>query len=104
MENRRTFIIKVVDQIAKIYKRKHSEEGLEFDRESFNWLEDYNLIGLDPLTDLKEVNIPLKEGVVIEEDEPQMDEEGNEIPRPPKAINPDNYNLGIEDIGVYVKR
>lgn len=45
-----------------------------------------------------------KEGIPDEPEEPEQDEEGNPIERPPKPINPDDYELGLEDVAAIVKR
>ena len=81
-------------------------DGADFDEEGFNWIENYNLIGLDPRFDLKELKIPKKAGLPEDvEEEPVIDEEtGQPKPVVKKPINPDDYDLGLEDVNVYIKR
>lgn len=94
---------------------KMAEKGepgiVPYDSSSYTWIEDFNLIGLDPRLDLDIIKIPRK--VISEPDEAEdnqtaddkpedevqsehQNEEGEQHKGPP-SINPDDYDLGIED-------
>lgn len=87
------------------HNKRAAESGeAEYDEESFNWVEKFSLLGLDPLLDLNEIRIPKKEGIPEDEIKEEVDEDGNPLPPKPKVINPDDYNLGIQDLQVFAQR
>ncbi|ESU35104.1 Putative Dpy-30 motif protein [Giardia duodenalis] len=112
---RRQWIKAVKKQcIKKINKlAEKGEPGIvPYDSANYTWIEDFNLVGLDPRLDLDVIKIPKKvasesdevednQAVDNEQDEnthsgSYTDENGEQRKAPP-LINPDDYDLGIED-------
>lgn len=99
-----------IKRINKLAEK--GEPGIvPYDSASYTWIEDFNLVGLDPRLDLDIIKIPKK--AVPESDEPddnkaaddKQDDElqseqymnDEEQRKAPPPINPDDYDLGIED-------
>lgn len=94
---------------------KMAEKGepgiVPFDPASYTWIEDFNLIGLDPRLDLEIIKIPKKAAQDPDEDEgdqaandkpedevqSERQNDGEEQSKTQPSINPDDYDLGIED-------
>ncbi|KAH0577183.1 Dpy-30 motif-containing protein [Spironucleus salmonicida] len=102
---RKEYILRVKNQLIKVINKQAEKSGeAEYDEEGYNWVENYNLQGLNPKIDLPNFPIPKKEGLPEDPEPEEPAEEGEEVEPVVKEINPEDYNLGLEDEQVYILR